>query len=57
MARRFDEIEAQLANPTGAFDQARYTALVKERAQLEAPVETYRRLAATLRARSRPTKR
>ena len=37
MARRFDEIEAQLANPTGTFDQSRYTALVKERAQLEAP--------------------
>jgi peptide chain release factor 1 len=48
MARRFDEIEAQLANPTGAFDQSRYTALVKERAQLEPPVQTYRRLAATL---------
>lgn len=44
MARRFDEIDAQLANPTGAFDQARYTALVKERAVLEAPVQTYRRL-------------
>jgi len=48
MARRFDEIEAQLANPTGTFDQSRYTALVKERAQLEAPVQTFRRLAATL---------
>ncbi|MBV8529938.1 MAG: peptide chain release factor 1 [Candidatus Eremiobacteraeota bacterium] len=46
MARRFDEIDAQLANPSGGFDQARYTALVKERAQLEAPVQTYRRLAA-----------
>jgi peptide chain release factor 1 len=44
MARRFDEIEAQLANPSGSFDQARYTALVKERAQLEEPVEVYRRL-------------
>ncbi len=44
MARRFDEIDAQLANPSGAFDQSRYTALVKERALLEAPVETYRRL-------------
>jgi len=44
MARRFDEIDAQLANPTGPFDQSQYTALVKERAQLEAPVETYRRL-------------
>ncbi|MGB8907735.1 MAG: peptide chain release factor 1, partial [Candidatus Cybelea sp.] len=47
MARRFDEIDAQLANPTGAFDQSRYTALVKERAQLEAPVQTYRRLCGT----------
>jgi peptide chain release factor 1 len=44
MARRFDEIEAQLANPTGAFDQSRFTALVKERAQLEVVVQTYRRL-------------
>ena len=44
MARRFDEIDAQLANPSGAFDQSSYTALVKERALLEAPVETYRRL-------------
>jgi peptide chain release factor 1 len=48
MARRFDEIEAGLANPAGAFDQARYTALVKERAQLEAPVAVHRRLAKTL---------
>lgn len=46
MARRFDEIDAQLANPSGAFDQTRYTALVKERAQLEAPVQTYRLLSA-----------
>lgn len=44
MARRFDEIDAHLANPSGAFDQSRYTALVKERAQLEAPVQTYRQL-------------
>ncbi|HET6274971.1 MAG TPA: peptide chain release factor 1 [Candidatus Cybelea sp.] len=46
MARRFDEIDAQLANPAGAFDQSRYTALVKERAQLEGPVEAHRRLCA-----------
>ncbi len=44
MARRFDEIDAQLANPTGTFEQERYTALLKERALLEAPVETYRKL-------------
>jgi peptide chain release factor 1 len=48
MARRFDEIETQLAHPTGDFDQSRYTALVKERAQLEAPVQTYRQLRETL---------
>ncbi len=46
MVRRFDEIDAQLANPTGSFDQARYTALVKERAQLEPTVAAYRRLTA-----------
>ncbi len=44
MARRFDEIEAELANPAGGFDQARYTALVRERAQLEPPVQAHRRL-------------
>ena len=43
MVRRFDEIEAELANPSGGFDQARYTALVKERAQLEETVNAYRR--------------
>ena len=47
MARRFDEIDAQLANPSGTFDQSRYTALVKERAQLEAPVQAYRQLERT----------
>src|SRR5271156_5524834 len=48
---RFDEIEAELANPSepalssskGGFDQTRFTALVKERAQLEATVAAYRR--------------
>jgi len=51
MVRRFDEIEAELANPSepalssskGGFDQTRFTALVKERAQLEATVAAYRR--------------
>jgi peptide chain release factor 1 len=47
MARRFDEIEAELANPPGGFDQVRYTSLVKERSQLEAPVAAFRRLRAT----------
>jgi peptide chain release factor 1 len=44
MARRFDETEAELADSGGRFDQARYTALVKERAQLDLPVHTYREL-------------
>ncbi len=44
MARRFDEIEAELANPAGGFDQTRYTALVRERAQLEPPVRTQRQI-------------
>ncbi|HTU70513.1 MAG TPA: peptide chain release factor 1 [Candidatus Baltobacteraceae bacterium] len=48
MVRRFDEIEAELANPSGAFDQERYTALVKERAQLEETVNVYRRYRKTL---------
>jgi peptide chain release factor 1 len=47
MVRRFDEIEASLANPQGTFDQARYTALVKERAQLEDTVSAYRGYRAT----------
>jgi peptide chain release factor 1 len=44
MARRFDEIEAELANPAGGFDQARYTALIRERGQLEPPVQTHRQI-------------
>jgi len=44
MARRFDEIEAELANPAGGFDQGRYTALIRERAQLEPPVQTHRQI-------------
>ncbi len=42
VARRFDEIDAALANPSGGFDQARFTALVKERASIEETVTTYR---------------
>ncbi len=40
--RRFDEIEAELANPAGGFDQARFTTLVKERVQMEETVALYR---------------
>ncbi len=40
--RRFDEIEASLANPQGGFDQEKFTALVKERSQLEDTVAAYR---------------
>jgi peptide chain release factor 1 len=49
MGRRFDEIEAGLANPEGGFDQARYTAMVKERSQLEPPVAAFRALEKLLR--------
>ena len=42
-ARRFDEIERELGNPSGSFDQARFTALSKERATLEATVAAFRR--------------
>lgn len=48
MVRRFDEIEAELANPAGGFDQERFTALVKERAQMEETVAAYRRFRKTL---------
>ena len=44
IARRFDEIEAELANPAGGFDQARFTALVKERASMEETVACYKQL-------------
>jgi peptide chain release factor 1 len=48
IAKRFDEIEAELAHPAGGFDQARYTALVKERAAIEETVSVYRKLKKTL---------
>jgi peptide chain release factor 1 len=44
LSKRFDEIEAELANPGETFDQVRFTALVKERASLEELVEAYRAL-------------
>ncbi len=48
VAKRFDEIEAALAHPSHTFDQARYTALVKERAAIEETVSVYRRYKKTL---------
>lgn len=42
MSRRFDEIDASLADTSRPFDQERYTVLVKERAQMEEPVAAYR---------------
>jgi len=42
MSKRFDEIDASLADSSRPFDQERFTGLVKERALLQEPVETYR---------------
>lgn len=42
LSRRFDEIEASLASVGGTFDQARFTALVKERSANEPIVVAYR---------------
>ncbi|HUY41851.1 MAG TPA: peptide chain release factor 1 [Candidatus Dormibacteraeota bacterium] len=49
-SRRFDEIEAELAAAGGAFDQATFTGLVKERARLVETVEAYRAYRAALEA-------
>jgi len=42
LSKRFDEIEANLAHSGGAFDQGRFTALVKERAAIEETVAASR---------------
>jgi len=42
LSKRYDEIEMRLADPGPTFDQARFTALSKERSQLAQTVETYR---------------
>jgi peptide chain release factor 1 len=43
IAKRFDEIEGELAHPAATgFDQARFTALVKERASIEETVRAFR---------------
>jgi peptide chain release factor 1 len=42
LSKKFDELEASLANTGGAFDQARFTAIVKERAAIEETVTVFR---------------
>ena len=42
LSQKFDEMEAALANPGESFDQARFTALMKERSQIEETVYAYR---------------
>jgi peptide chain release factor 1 len=49
LSQRFDEIEAALANPGETFDQARFTALMKERSQIEDTVRAYRDVRRVLR--------
>src|SRR5271165_3936247 len=51
VVQRFDEIEAELGNPSGAFDQARFLALTKERAALEELVAAYREYRSVEQAR------
>jgi peptide chain release factor 1 len=48
LSKKFDEIEAGLAHPSGEFDQERFTALVKERASIEETVSTFRAFKALL---------
>jgi len=48
ISKKFDEIEAGLAHPSGEFDQDRFTALVKERASIEETVATFRAYKALL---------
>ncbi len=42
LSKRFDEIDAELADTSRPFDQTRFTALGRERAALEETVETFR---------------
>jgi peptide chain release factor 1 len=50
LSKRFDEIDAALADPSGGFDQTRFTALMKERASIEPTVMAYRRYRDAVRA-------
>ena len=49
LSKRFDEIDAALADTNGGFDQTRFTALMKERASIEETVQAYRRYRDLLR--------
>ncbi len=49
LSKRFDEIDAALADSSGGFDQARFTALMKERSAIEETVATFRAHKALLR--------
>ncbi|GAC1574751.1 MAG: peptide chain release factor 1 [Candidatus Elarobacter sp.] len=42
LSKRFDEIDAALADSSRGFDQARFTALMKERASIEPTVAAFR---------------
>jgi len=48
MSKRFDEIDAALADTSRPFDQERYMTLTRERAKLVEPVEAYRSYARLL---------
>jgi peptide chain release factor 1 len=50
LSKRFDEIDAALADTSGGFDQARFTALMRERAAIEPTVAAYRRYRDVVRA-------
>lgn len=49
LSKRFDEIDAALADSSGGFDQARFTALMKERSAIEPTVAAFRAYRALLR--------
>jgi peptide chain release factor 1 len=48
LSKRFDEIDAALADTSGGFDAARFTALMRERSAIEATVAAFRRYRALL---------
>ncbi len=50
LSKRFDEIDAALADTSGGFDQSRFTALMRERAAIEPTVAVYRRYRDVVRA-------